>query len=156
MMRHARRIAVVACAAALTLQTACYSYQPIARPLSPSSQRLRLHLTPDGTTELAKYLGPRVALVEGVLADVQPDGALSVAVEWVQTVDGSRQPWTGEGRVAFPAAYVGSVQQHTLSPRRSAIAAVSITGAVIALAVIALRTVGSQGGGGDGTGGPPP
>ena len=156
MMRRTRRIAVAACVTTLALQTACYSYQPVARPLAPANQRLRVFLTPDGTTELAKYLGPRVALVEGVLADVQPDGALSVAVEWVQTVDGARQPWTGEGRVAFPAAYVGSVQQHTLSPGRSAIAAVSITGAVIALAVIALRTVGSQGGGGDGTGGPPP
>lgn len=156
MLRRRRRIAVAACATALSLQTACYGYQPVTHPLAPASQRLRVLLTPDGTVELARYLGPRIALVEGVLASVEPDGTMSVAVEWVQSVDGSRQAWMGEGRVALPAAYIGSVQQRTLSPGRSVIAAVSVTAAVIAIAVIALRAGGSQGVGGDGSGGPPP
>ena len=155
MLLHARRTAVLACAVALSLQMACYNYQPITQPLAPAGQRLRVNLSPEGTTELAKYLGPRVEQVEGTLVSVQPDGTMSIAVEWVQTPGGVRQPWMGEGGVAIPATYIQSVQQHTLNKTASVLAAGAITGGLIALAVVALNAGGSQGGG-DGTGSPPP
>ena len=135
---------------------ACYNYRPVAQPLAPAGQRLRVSLSPEGTTELAKYLGPRVEMVEGTLVSVQPDGTMSIAVEWVQTPGGVRQPWMGEGGVAIPAAYIQNVQQHTLNKTASVLAAAGITGGLIALAVLALNAGGSQGGGGDGGGGPPP
>ena len=135
---------------------ACYNYRPVTQPLAPAGQRLRVSLSPEGTTELAKYLGPRVEMVEGTLVSVQPDGTMSVAVEWVQTPGGVRQPWMGEGGVAIPATYIQNVQQHTLNKRASVLAAAGITGGLIALAVLALNAGGSQGGGGDGGGGPPP
>ena len=135
---------------------ACYNYQPVTQPLAPAGQRLRVSLSPEGTTELAKYLGPRVEMVEGTLVSVQPDGTMSIAVEWVQTPGGVRQPWMGEGGVAIPATYIQNVQQHTLNKSASVLAAAGITGGLIALAVLALNAGGSQGGGGDGGGGPPP
>lgn len=155
MMIRARRTAVAACAAALSLQMACYNYRPVTRPLTSAGQRLRVSLSPEGTTDLAKYLGPRVEMVEGTLVSVQPDGTMSIAVEWVQTPGGVRQPWMGEGGVAIPAPYIQSVQQHTLNKTASVLAAGAITGGLIALAVVALNTGGSQGGG-DGPGTPPP
>lgn len=134
---------------------ACYNYRPVTQPLAPAGQRLRVNLSPEGTTELAKYLGPRVEQVEGTLVTVQPDGTMSVAVEWVQTPGGVRQPWMGEGGVAIPATYIQSVQQHTLNRTGSVLAALGITGGLVALAVVALKSGGSQGGG-DGPGGPTP
>ena len=86
---------------------------------------------------------------------VQPNGTMSVAVEWVQTPGGVRQPWMGEGGVAIPATFIQSVQQHTLNRTGSVLAAVGITGGLIALAVVALKSGGSQGGG-DGPVPPPP
>ena len=154
-MIRARRTAALASAVALSLQMACYNYRPVSQPLAPAGQRLRVNLSPEGTTELAKFLGPRVEQVEGTLVNVQPDGTMSVAVEWVQTPGGVRQPWMGEGGVAIPATYIQSVQQHTLNRTSSVLAAVGITGGLIALAVVALNTGGSQGGG-DGPGTPPP
>lgn len=134
---------------------ACYNYRPVTGPLAPAGQRLRVSLSPAGTTELAKDLGPRVEMVEGTLVSVQPDGTMSIAVEWVQTPGGVRQPWMGQGGVAIPATYVQSVQQHTLNKPASVLAAAGITGGLIALAVVALKAGGSQGGG-DGPISPPP
>lgn len=156
MMRRTVRFAAAACAAALALQSACYAYQPVARPLASQHERLRVRLTSDGTTALARDLGPRIALVEGTLDEVSADGALSIAVDWVQSVDGVRQPWTGEGRLSIPPMYVDGVQRHTLQRTRSVVAGVALAGGLVALAVVALRTGGAGGGGDGGTGGPPP
>ncbi len=155
MLLRARRTAAIASTVALSLQMACYTYRPVTQPLATAGQRLRVNLSSEGTTELAKYLGPRVEQVEGTLVSVQPDGTMSVAVEWVQTPGGVRQPWMGEGGVAIPAAYIQSVQQHTLNRTGSVLAALGITGGLVALAVVALNSAGSQGGG-DGPGTPPP
>ena len=141
---------------ALALNTACYAYQPAVRPLVSGPQKIRLHLTPEGTTELARYLGPRVAVADGSVARVAPDGAIALTVEWVQTVDGVRQPWTGEGIVTFPAAYVSGVEESVLSRRQTTLAAIVLTAGVIAIAVAALRSTASKGVTDGGIGSPPP
>ncbi len=155
-MLRGRKLAVIACAAALTLNAGCYAYQPMVGATPTAERRIRLELTPDGTTEMARYLGPRVVSVEGSFAGTAPDGAMRLGVEWVQLAGGGRQPWTGEGIVSFPTAYVGGVQQHALQRGTSILAAAALAGALLAVAVLALGVGGSQGGDGTGAGGPPP
>lgn len=140
----------------MALNTACYAYQPVPHPLVAANQRVRVHLTPDGTTELARYLGPQVGVAEGVVASVAADGAVALGVQWVRTTNGIRQAWAGEGTVTVPAAYIGRVEENTLDRRRSAFAAVAIGAAVIGVAVAALGIGGADGGPGSGGGGPNP
>ncbi len=150
-----RRLAFALGGLALGINGGCYAWQP-APAVIPASQRLRIHLTPDGTSELARYLGPRVSVAEGVLSGVAPDGTLMLGVQSVQTSDGVRQAWTGEGDVSFPAQYVNRVEQSLLNRRKSVLAGGLLGAAVVAVAVAALGTAGANGGEGTGTGSPPP
>ena len=68
-VRTIRRIALVAGAAALALNSACYAYLPVAGKDRPAAaQTIRVRLTPEGTTELARYLGPRAVEGEGTFS----------------------------------------------------------------------------------------
>ena len=155
MNRRLRSLAILAGATALAFDTACYAYHPAAGPLTPERQRVRLQLTPDGTTELARYLGPRISTVEGVLVARQPDGALEVGVESVQTGDGIRQSWSGEGTVSFPAAFVAGVEVNTLDRQKSVLGGLVLTAGIIAISIAALKVSGSQGDPGAGGTTPP-
>lgn len=155
-MIRIRRCALVTGLAALTFNSACYAYQPVTGLPLAEAQRVRLHLTTEGTTELARYLGPRVATVDGMLTRVLPDGGLGVSVETVQLTDGSPQPWTGEGVVIFPAPYIRRVERSELDRSRTIIGAIALAGGLLVIASIALKTTGSQGGGDAGGGSPPP
>ena len=155
-MIRIRRCALVAGFAALTFNSACYAYQPVTGIPLAEAQRVRLHLTTEGTAELARYLGPRVETADGVLTRIQPDGGLGVSVETVQLTDGSSQPWTGEGVVIFPAPYIRRVERSELNRSRTIIGALALAGGLLAIASIALKTTGSQSGGDAGGGSPPP
>src|SRR5688572_14050572 len=90
----------------------CYSYLPIN--VAPKvGERVRIALTPQGSVELARYLGPRVTMAEGALNSIASDGAYVVSVDWVQTADGVRQPWSGEGSVSVPLQYVAETRERT-------------------------------------------
>lgn len=132
-------------AASLALDTACYSYVGVSIGAPPAGARVRVRLTDSGTTELARFLGPRVRSAEGAIASRRDDGALMVAVEWVQLSDGVRQPWSGEGQVTFPAAYVTGVEQRTLDRRRTTIGSIALATSLVAIAVIALKAGGAKG-----------
>ena len=98
----------------MTASQACYAYKPIATTASPKTgERARIVLTPDGTTELARYLGPSVSIVEGAVSAVRDDGTLVVAVTFVQQLNGVRQVWTGEGMVSIPPQYRSEVHERT-------------------------------------------
>ena len=155
-MTRFRRSALIAGVAALAFNSACYAYQPVTGLPLAEAQRVRLRLTPEGTTELARYLGPRVEAADGVLTRLRPDGELAVSVETVQLIDGSSQPWSGEGVVIFPATYVRSIERSELSRSRTTIGALALAGGLLAIAVIALKTTGSQSAGDAGGGSPPP
>lgn len=156
MLIRARSAAVLACTIALAANTACYAYQPSTTATPTPQSRVRVRLTPEGTRELARYLGPRVETVDGTFTGTAPDGAMTVAVDWVQLSTGARQAWNGEGTVTIPAAYVTGVQQRTLQRGPTIFAALALAGALVAISAIALNTGGSQGGGDGGGGGPPP
>lgn len=155
-MNTIRRCALVAGSAALALNSACYAYKPVTGLPLAESQRVRLHLTTEGTIELARYLGPRVETVDGLLTRLRQDGELGVSVEAVQLTDGSMQPWTGEGVVLFPATYIRRVERSELDRARSTIGALALAGGLLAIAAIALKTTGSPSGGDAGGGSPTP
>lgn len=137
------------------LSSACYSYQPIQTGAAPKTgERVVLDLTPQGTVEMARYLGPSVTIAEGTLISVQPNADLTVAVDFVQMSNGLKQPWAGEGTVIFPRMYVQTVRERHFEKRRTVIASSAAIGALIAAAVITMKQTGIFGG--DGGGGTPP
>ena len=155
--RFKRPIAVVVTVAALVSSQACYAYLPIETPAAARpTDRVRVSLTPEGTTELARFLGPQVAVAEGDVTALNPDGTMIVAVDFVQQTNGIRQPWSGEGVVAFPPSYRSDVRRRTYLRRQSIVAGSALAAAVLATAVIALRAGGADGGPGGGTVQPPP
>ncbi len=140
---------------ALASAAGCYAYVPVARPAPPrAGERVRVALTLAGTTELARFLGPRVAVAEGDLTRIRDDSSLVVGVDFVQHLDGTRQPWTGEGMVTIPSSYVEQVRQRTFQRRQTVVATVAASVAVVGAAIAAFRVAGA--GSGPGGGGPPP
>lgn len=154
-MRAFRRTLLVSGALALAVNSACYAYQPVLTGAVPAGQSVRARLNAEGTAELTRFLGPRVGAVEGTLASVREDGALVIGVEQVQTLDGLRQPWAGEGVVTFPRQYIEQVEVRALNRRQTTIATVALVGALVLIAVVALAA-GFGKGSPDSGGGPPP
>lgn len=141
-------------AASLLLLAGCYTYVPVST--TPKvGERVRIALTAEGMTDLARYLGPRVAVAEGTLNSNGGD-AMVVAVDFVQLIDGTRQPWSGEGVVSFPTNYVANVRQRTLLRRQSIIAGTGLTAALAAVAIVALKAGSAGGSDCPGCGPPPP
>ncbi len=138
-----RKVLAVCGAMGLALNTACYAYVPLMTGAPPPGEEVRVQLNGEGTTELARYLGPRVTSVDGKLSSVSSDGSMVIAAAWVQIADGARQQWTGEGLVTFPKGYVTSVELRTLNRRKSTIAAVALAGSLVAIGVIVMRAGGS-------------
>ncbi|HEU4890755.1 MAG TPA: hypothetical protein VFT47_04355, partial [Vicinamibacterales bacterium] len=67
-MMQSRTVRYVA-ASWLALTQACYSFVPLVEGTQPApGQRVRVMLNQQGTTELARYLGPRVKVAEGVFS----------------------------------------------------------------------------------------
>lgn len=164
--RRRHRVAAAVCVAGLVSNIACYAYRPVNDVAPIPEERLRITLTTEGTTELTRFLGPRVGAVEGTLVRTRSDGALDIAVEGIRTVDGMQQSWAGagggvgvgvgDGAVTIPRAYVAHVERNVLDRPRSALAGVVLGGVLVAIAAVALRSTSSQGGTGPGGGSPPP
>jgi hypothetical protein len=149
------RTSIVGLALCLTASQACYTYRQVPSANARLAERVRIVLTPEGTTELARFLGPNVAIAEGQLSSVNADGTMVVAVDYVQQTNGLKQPWSGEGVVSFPATYRSEVHERTFLKKQTIVAAAGLTVFVVTTAIVALRAAGALG---DGTGGgtPPP
>jgi hypothetical protein len=139
-----RKLLALSGAAGLALDTACFTYGPAMTSPPPPGAEVRVQLNSEGTTELARYLGPRVIAVDGKLSSVSSDGAMMIAAVWVQMADGARQRWTGEDVVAFPRGYLTSVQLRTLDGRKSTIAAIAVAASFVVLGTIVMRGGGSS------------
>lgn len=132
----------------LLLLCGCYVNVPLVTTPEPGS-RVHLALTDRGSVDLAQYLGPRVAAVDGRLVQ-SDDSVISVSVSQVVMQNGDDQLWKGES-VAIPREAIASVQRRKLSFWRS-----GIIGGVVAAAAF---LIGSQAGGASGggkKGGQPP
>lgn len=156
MLNRFRSRAARVLGATLILTTqACYTFVPVAGPRPVVGQQALVYLTPEGTVELARYLGPNVAAVEGIVASVTEDGSIMMAVQFVEQSNQLRQPWTGEGVVAIPQMYRREVRERAFQKRRSVVAGTLLSLGLMSLAVIALRG-GKSGNGGVEVPPPPP
>ena len=154
-LNRLRRTRAIVAAIALASTEACYSYVPLALAAPKVGERVSVALTPQGVTEMARFLGPNVSVAEGTLSSIDSEGAMVVAVDYVQTMNGVRQPWSGEGTVSIPHGYVTEVRQRTFQRGQSITAFTALGAALFTIAVLALRSGGAKGGG-DSGGQPPP
>jgi hypothetical protein len=144
--RERRARAIVA--ATLMFAQGCYTFLPVGSGVNPPvGQLARVHLTPDGTLELARYLGPNVVRAEGTVAAMSDEGTMALRVEYVELANDVRQPWSGEGVVNIPAVYRREVHQRVFQKRRSIVAGTLLGLGLVSLAVIALRGIASGEGG---------
>jgi hypothetical protein len=133
----------------------CYEYVPLEGAPPPRHELVRATLTDVGATELAPRVGPRVAAVEGFIADGANGAdtartALTFSVARTVTRSGEERGWNGE-QVTIPRSAIATFQLRRLSRPRS-IALGAILAGVVALGA---RTLGDLGGGGQ-TGRPRP
>jgi hypothetical protein len=133
----------------LILLCGCYVNVPLTMTPEPGS-RVHVALTDQGSVDLAQYLGPRVAGVDGRLVQ-SSDSAVSISVTQVVMQSGDEQLWKGES-VAIPRNAIATVQGRKRSFGRSGI----IGGALAAAALIIGTRAGGGSSGGGKKGGPPP
>lgn len=156
MARRLQRAGATAAVLALAAGQACYAYRPIALSAVPAAGgRARVTLTSRGTDELARYLGPNVAVAEGLVSSVGDDGTLVMSVTFVRSRGGIPQPWSGEGQVSIPREYRAGVDERVFLKRQSIVAGGALVALLIASAAIALSTGGAAGAP-DAGGSPPP
>jgi hypothetical protein len=122
----------------------CYTYVPVSPRQERVGSDVRVILTPAGTEDLARFLGPRVHAVDGSVASINAEGDPAIGVTWLQLVDGSRQPWMGQGVVTVPTAHIADVAVHRLDRPKSYVAA-----ALVGIALGAITYAAVQGGGGN-------
>lgn len=139
-----RNVLALLAAVGVATSSACYTYVPVSPHQERVGSDVRVTLTPAGTEDLARFLGPRVHAVDGSVASINAEGDPAIGVTWVQLVDGSRQPWMGQGVVTVPTAHIADVAVHTLDRPKSYIAAALVG---VALGVITYAAI--QGGGGN-------
>jgi hypothetical protein len=131
---------------------ACYSYVPLAAPAARDGDVLRVRLTPSGTVDLARYIGPRVVALDGQLLRASADSGLTIAVTELRASDGTRTLWAGDAPLLISPLAVAGLERRELSRRRTILtSAVAATG-VVTLGVVAVRRGGKESPGG----GPPP
>ena len=133
-----RRATVTIGAMALLFNTACYSYQRPTTAVMPAGADVRVKLTAEGTQELARFLGPRVVAAEGALVSTRGDGALMVAVDWIELLDGQRQRWNGEGQVAIPRDMTTAAEIKTLDRKKSVLVSIVVAAALVVIAILAI------------------
>jgi hypothetical protein len=133
------------------LASACYHHVPVATNALREGEQVRVRLIASGAEELTRYVGPRVAMVEGRLVRASADSGLTLAVSELYTSDRIRTPWQGDMPLPIPASAVASVERRQLSRRRTILAS-----AVAATSLVVLGVVAVQRGGRQSPDGPPP
>jgi hypothetical protein len=136
----------MAAVAALSVGTGCFTYVPISTSITATGSDVRVRLSPEGSTELSRVMGASINSVDGRLTAVSPDSGIAIAAQWVQTVQGLRERWTGAPTFTFPRSYFSSVERRALDRRKSTVAAIAIVGAMAVVGTVAMRGGGSEGG----------
>jgi hypothetical protein len=129
--------------------TACYTYRPSDGPVPAVGARVSLELTAEGTSALARELGPSPARVDGVLLGVDSIGP-SLAVHDVENSRGEQARWNGE-KVRVPRQLIAAVEERRLSMTQTGMIAGLAVGGLYA----ASRLLGGSGTLGGAAGGAP-
>jgi hypothetical protein len=147
MARLSRPLTATLAAAALGLNTACYSYVRVPDAQSPAGSELRVTLADQSAGDLARFLGPRAASLEGRVV-TGSDTALTLSVTSITRTTGVEETWPGD-QVVIPRTAIAAAETRRFAATRSLL----LTGAIIVAGVIvgaALKSgpdVNSSGGG---------
>jgi hypothetical protein len=140
----------------MLLNTACYSYIPVATGVVPAAgDFVRVRLTEAGMSAQANSLGPRVEWAQGMLSERRPDGSIVVGVTQVRLLDGIDRFWAGQGIVTLAPEHVAEVQRRAVDKGKTRTAGIVLAAGLVGVALMALGT-GGAGGGTDAGGTPPP
>jgi hypothetical protein len=128
-----RRFVGGLCAAALSLQMGCYTYQPLQTSVPATGQRIAVILNDRGRATLGDRLGSAIDKVDGLLVE---GGGENVTLEVYRTRDlrGSAATWTGE-RVQLPKDGITGYQGREFSRRRTILLVGSVVAVVVATAL---------------------
>jgi hypothetical protein len=129
--------------------TACYTYRPSDGPVPAVGSHVSLELSAEGTSALARELGPNPARVDGVLLGVDSIGP-RLAVHAVENGRGEQARWNGE-QVRVPRQLIAVVEERRLSMPQTGVLAGLAVGGLYA----ASRLRGGSGTLGGGAGGRP-
>lgn len=131
--RFGRRFVGGLCAATLSLQMGCYTYQPLQTGVPATGSRIAVVLNDRGRAMLGDRLGSAIDKVDGLL--VEGDGA-NVTLEVYRTRDlrGNAATWTGE-RVQLPRDGITGYQGRQFSRRRTLLLVGSVVAVVVATAL---------------------
>ncbi|MEX2180861.1 MAG: hypothetical protein WD771_02385 [Gemmatimonadaceae bacterium] len=126
-VRRFRAVGVVVAALALS---ACYTSvaQPVTAPLV--EERAEFVVSDEGRVALRGQLGAGARTVEGRVVR-QDDSSWTLRVYRLTTISGDAFTWMGE-TVELPMSSVSTVARRSLDRRATALAAVAVTGAVVA------------------------
>ena len=131
--RYGRRFVGGLCAAALSLQMGCCTFQPLQTGVPATGKRIAVVLNDRGRSQLGDRLGSAIDKVDGLL--VEGDG-VKVTLEVYRTMDlrGNAASWTGE-RVQLPRDGITGYQERQVSTRRTFILAGTVVGVIVATAL---------------------
>jgi hypothetical protein len=91
----------------------CYTYRNTAVGDAALMAPVRVELTEDGSQEIAKQVGPRGSILEGVVA-AKSDSSIIFGVTALTRFNGVEETWHGE-RVTVPTSFVSRIQLRKFS-----------------------------------------
>lgn len=91
----------------------CYTYRNTAVGDAAVMMPVRVELTEGGSQEIAKQVGPRGSILEGVVA-ARSDSSIIFGVTALTRFNGVEETWHGE-RVTVPTSFVSRIQLRKFS-----------------------------------------
>jgi hypothetical protein len=126
----APRAATLLTAATLALAAGCYSYVPVTPAASRPGTELRVTIAEPGAAELARFLGPRAASVEGNLV-ASSDTGVTLSITTITRSTGVEETWPGD-QVVIPKSAIARTETRRLARGRT----VGLTAAFIAASAL--------------------
>jgi hypothetical protein len=141
------------CVAAMLLLSGCFTYVPYEHTTPRTGDRVTADLTPSGSEDLARLVGPRVGSVRGQVVNADASSLL-LSVSSTTNYDEVTTDWKGE-TVALP---LGGVD-HILAKKFSVGRTLLMTGVTVGVGILGakiLTGVTNSSNGTNGGGGPNP
>ena len=113
----------------LCLTAGCYNYHPLATTSPEPGSYVAATLTDQGSTDLARYLGPNVFVVRGRYVGDGEAGIL-VSVSAVELKRGDDVSWAGE-TITLPPDAVASLEVRHLAKGRTLLLASAGAGSLV-------------------------
>ncbi len=113
----------------LCLTAGCYNYHPLATTSPAPGSYVAATLTDQGSTDLARYLGPNVFVVRGRYVGDGEAGIL-VSVSAVELKRGDDVSWAGE-TITLPPDAVASLEVRHLAKGRTLLLASAGAGSLV-------------------------